>query len=390
MRREGRVPARGEGGIEGPLRGPVLPRRADRCPKTITSPRPSTTSTTCRTSAHAYTTIAADALARYHRLRGHDDACFLTGTDEHGQKIERIAEEHGLSPSAFVDKMSTPFRDAWPAPGSPLRRLHSHHRARHETRAAQSCGSEVRDSGDHLPGRRTRAGTASLARRTTRRRSCSRRATFARSTRPPVERISEPTYFFRLSNKYEQRLLACYERHPAFVQPATRMNEVTSFVRGGLEDLSVSRTTFTWGVPVPGDPGHVMYVWFDALGNYWSALQEPRANGSASGRRTCTWWARTSALPRRVLAGVPDGRGFQRRRASAAGVRARVSHVQRAEDVQVPAQHGEPARARRCVRRRHAALLSDARDRVRARWRLQRQGLDRALQAISATRSATC
>jgi methionyl-tRNA synthetase len=230
---------------------------------------------------HAYTTIAVDALRRYHLLRGHETR-MLTGTDEHGQKIEREAQERGTTPIALATEMSARFRELWPkleiAPDDFIRTTEK----RHEDLAAElwktvaakgdiylgdyegwycvGC-EELKTEKELLPG-----NICPLHQR-------------------PVDRVKEKSYFFRLSS-YQQRLLELYERHPEFVQPESRRNEVLSFVKGGLRDLSVSRTSFTWGIPVPGDPKHVMYVWFDALANYWTAVQDSEAHKKFWGEAT--------------------------------------------------------------------------------------------------------
>lgn len=213
----------------------------------------------------AYTTIVADALARYHRLRGHDTH-FLTGTDEHGQKIERVARDRGETPLAYATEMAERFRQTWPplniAPDDFIRTTEPRHAAR-----AADLWKRMRDRGDIYLG--DYEGWYCVA----------DEAFYTEKdlvdglspTGRPVERVRESSYFFRLS-RYTDILLDFYERHPEFVQPEGRFNEVKSFVRGGLQDLSISRTTFRWGIPVPDDPAHVMYVWFDALTNYWSAL----------------------------------------------------------------------------------------------------------------------
>ena len=215
----------------------------------------------------AYTTIVADTLARYHRLRGHDTR-FLTGTDEHGQKIERKAEERGVSVTAHVDQMAQLFRDLWLkldiAPDDFIRTTEPRHEAR-----AQELWRRVQANGDiylgHYEGWYCTADEAFYTEKEL--------VNGLSPTGRPVEWLREESYFFRLS-RYTDRLLAFYDRRPPFIEPESRMNEVRSFVRGGLEDLSVSRTSFRWGVPVPGDPRHVIYVWFDALSNYWTALGE--------------------------------------------------------------------------------------------------------------------
>jgi methionyl-tRNA synthetase len=215
----------------------------------------------------AYTTIAADVFARYHRLRG-VPSFFLTGTDEHGLKIERVAKERGRSVREFANEMSAPFREMWP-------KLDCHYDyfvrttdADHEKRVAE-IWERIKKNGDLYLG--SYEGWYCVG--------CEAYYTekelepggICPMHKTPAERIREPSYFFRLA-KYQDRLLSLYERRPSFVQPATRMNEVKSFVRSGLEDLSVSRTTFSWGVPVPNDPAHVMYVWFDALFSYYTPM----------------------------------------------------------------------------------------------------------------------
>jgi len=220
----------------------------------------------------AYTTIAVDVLTRYRRTRG-DDTHFLTGTDEHGLKIERVAQEMGMTSAAFADQASRPFKDAWPRLSCRYDDFIRTTEPRHETQV-QALWRRVRERGDLYLGHYE--GWYCVA--------CEGYYTekelepggLCPVHKKPVELVKEPSYFFRLS-KYQDRLLALYESRPSFVAPAARMNEVVSFVKGGLDDLSVSRTSFRWGVPVPDDPDHVMYVWFDALANYWSAVQEPPA-----------------------------------------------------------------------------------------------------------------
>jgi methionyl-tRNA synthetase len=213
----------------------------------------------------AYSTVAADTLARYHRLRGHDTH-FLTGTDEHGQKIERSAAERGLDPQAYVDQMSALFRDAWPqlnvAPDDFIRTTEARHISR-----VQELWTRIVKNGDIYLGEYEGWYCVADEAFYTEKELVNGMSPTGR----PVEKIRESSYFFRLS-KYTDRLLDFYERNPNFLEPESRINEVRGFVKGGLQDLSISRTTFTWGIPVPGDPKHVMYVWFDALTNYWSAL----------------------------------------------------------------------------------------------------------------------
>lgn len=213
----------------------------------------------------AYSTIAADVLARYHRLRGHD-VRFLTGTDEHGQKIERVAEERQLSPLDYANGASALFRDCWPKlacePDDFIRTTEE----RHETRAQKLWRTIAANGHIYLGAYEGWYCVADEAFYTEK-----ELVDGLSPTGRPVERVQEPSYFFKLSD-YTEKLLAFYEKNPGFVQPEGRFNEVKAFVRGGLQDLSVSRTSFTWGVPVPDDPAHVMYVWFDALSNYLTSL----------------------------------------------------------------------------------------------------------------------
>jgi methionyl-tRNA synthetase len=215
----------------------------------------------------AYTTIAADVLTRYHRLRG-QEALFLTGTDEHGLKIERAAKERGMSSQAFSDLMSAPFREIWPKLDCEYGHFVRTTDTDHERRLA-GIWKKVEERGDIYAGSYEGWYCVGCELYYTEKELES--GGICPMHKMPAERITEPTYFFRLS-AYTDRLLALYERNPSFVMPQVRMNEVKSFVRGGLDDLSVSRATFQWGVPVPSDPKHVMYVWFDALFSYFTPL----------------------------------------------------------------------------------------------------------------------
>lgn len=214
---------------------------------------------------NAYSTIAADVLTRYARVRGRS-ARLLTGTDEHGQKIERVAAEQGLPPLEFCDRMIPAFRACWDALGCEIDDFIRTTSPRHQA-VVEEMWRRCEASGDIYLGEYE--GWYSVADETfyTEKELVDGKAPTGR----PVERVKEPSYFFRLS-KYGERLLQYYEAHPTFVRPEGRFNEVKSFVREGLRDLSISRTTFRWGIPVPGAPEHVMYVWFDALTNYVSAL----------------------------------------------------------------------------------------------------------------------
>jgi methionyl-tRNA synthetase len=222
---------------------------------------------------HAYTSIAADVMARFKRLDGYD-VFFLTGTDEHGQKVEQAAADAGVDPQTFTDRISADFRAMTDAMGVSyddwIRTTQDRHKAsctelwkRIEASGNFYLGHyegwyAVRDEAFYdEPELTTRADGSRIA-----------------PSGAPVAWVREPSYFFRLS-AFQDKLLKLYENDPEFVGPASRRSEVTSFVKGGLRDLSVSRTTFSWGVPVPGAPGHVMYVWLDALINYLSGCGFP-------------------------------------------------------------------------------------------------------------------
>jgi methionyl-tRNA synthetase len=218
---------------------------------------------------HAYTSVVADALTRYHRLRG-QRARFLTGTDEHGQKIEREAVKAGMAPQAFVDDVSQRFRGLWPKLGVQPDDFIRTTEARHVA-GVQKWWRKVRDAGDLYKG--SYKGLYCIACEGYKTEKELLPGNLCPIHERPVETREEETWLFRLS-KYQDRLLKLYEEHPEFVLPETRRNEIVSFVQGGLDDLSVSRSNFTWGIPVPDDPGHVIYVWFDALFNYLTAVDE--------------------------------------------------------------------------------------------------------------------
>ncbi len=213
---------------------------------------------------HAYTSVACDAIARYMRLDGLD-VKFLTGTDEHGQKVEKAAATAGVPPLAFVDEVSEHFREMTRTLNLSnddfIRTTQPRHIA-----AAQEIWKKLEASGDiylaNYGGWYATRDEAFYAE--------SELVDGKAPTGADVEWVEEPSYFFKLS-KYQQPLLDFYDSNPDFILPTARRNEVLSFVRGGLNDLSISRTTFKWGIPVPGDEAHIMYVWLDALTNYWTA-----------------------------------------------------------------------------------------------------------------------
>ena len=223
---------------------------------------------------HAYEYISADAIARFKRLDGFD-VRFLTGTDEHGQKMEQTAAAEGIATRELADRNAAAFRDLQVALGSSFDRFIRTTDADHHE-ASQAIWRRMADNGDIYLDKF--AGWYSVRDEAfytdgdlTVRDDGTRVAT---ETGTPVEWTEEESYFFRLS-AYQDKLLAHYESHPDFIGPVTRRNEVASFVRGGLRDLSISRTTFDWGVDVPGDDAHVMYVWVDALTNYLTGVGFP-------------------------------------------------------------------------------------------------------------------
>jgi methionyl-tRNA synthetase len=215
---------------------------------------------------HAYTTVACDVIARYHRLRG-EQVFFLTGTDEHGEKVARTAEEKGLTPKEWTDEIVPRWKEVWD------RLLISNDdfirttEERHE-RPVQEFVQLLYDRGEVYPG--TYRGPYCVSCEEFKVESELLDGSLCPIHGRPVEWLEEENYFFRLS-KYQDALLRLYEEHPEFVQPTERRNEVVSFVKGGLQDVSLSRVSFEWGIPVPWDPKQVIYVWIDALQNYITA-----------------------------------------------------------------------------------------------------------------------
>ncbi|MDA8314970.1 MAG: class I tRNA ligase family protein [Actinomycetota bacterium] len=247
---------------------------------------------------HAYTTVNADALARWHRLCG-DEVFFLTGTDEHGAKVAEAAGEHGVSPKEWADTVVQRFVDAWRdldisnddfirtteprhhhAVQAFLQRIYDNGYIRLDTYRGLYCVS----CEDYYTPEQLIDGNCPVHGR-------------------PVVEMEEENYFFELS-RFEDRLLQWYDEHPEAVRPATKRNEALSFVKGGLKDISITRTSMRWGVPVPWDERHVFYVWYDALVNYLTAIgygeDEPRWRhwwpavhhliGKEIIRFHCVWW----------------------------------------------------------------------------------------------------
>ena len=228
---------------------------------------------------HAYTTVVADFLARYHRLDGYETFS-LTGTDEHGQKVEKSARAAGMEPQAFTDKVSQNFRELAEAMNFSHDDFIRTTEARH-FEASQAIWRALKQNGHIYLG--TYAGWYAVRDEAFYAESELTKQADGRRLAPSgaeVEWVEEPSYFFRLS-AWQDKLMEFYEANPDFIAPESRRNEVLSFVRGGLRDLSVSRTTFKWGVPVPGDPDHIMYVWLDALTNYATAVDYPNTESEA-------------------------------------------------------------------------------------------------------------
>jgi methionyl-tRNA synthetase len=222
---------------------------------------------------HAYTALASDVIARFARLDG-KDVFFLTGTDEHGLKMQQTAAGEGLTPQALADRNSQRFRDMMTALDISQDDFIRTTEPRHH-RASEEIWRRMEAAGDIYLGRYSgwysvRQEAYFDEKETVLGDDGVRREPLG----SPVEWVEEESYFFRLS-AYQDKLLAHYDAHPDFVGPDARRNEVVSFVKGGLEDLSISRTTFDWGIVVPGNPKHVMYVWVDALTNYITAVGFP-------------------------------------------------------------------------------------------------------------------
>ncbi|MBP2242571.1 methionyl-tRNA synthetase [Cytobacillus eiseniae] len=216
---------------------------------------------------HAYTTVAGDAMARYKRLRGYD-VMYLTGTDEHGQKIQEKAEEKGVTPQSYVDEIVSGIQELWRKMDISYDDFIRTTEGRHK-QIVEQIFAQLVDQGDIYLGEYEGWYCTPCESFFTERQlvdgncpDCGR----------AVNKVKEESYFFKVS-KYADRLLQYYEENPSFIQPESRKNEmINNFIKPGLEDLAVSRTTFDWGVKVPGNPKHVVYVWIDALSNYITAL----------------------------------------------------------------------------------------------------------------------
>ncbi|MBV9813906.1 MAG: methionine--tRNA ligase [Acetobacteraceae bacterium] len=222
---------------------------------------------------HVYTSIACDVLARWKRLDGYD-VFFLTGTDEHGQKVEKAARDAGVAPQSFVDGVARQFREAADLFGISYDDFIRTTEQRHKDGCAEIWRRMAANGDVYLGAYEGWYAVRDEAYYGEDELIAGLNGSKIAPTGAPVEWVREPSYFFRLS-AYADKLLQLYESQPDFVSPPSRRNEVVSFVRGGLRDLSISRSSFKWGVPVPDDPDHVMYVWIDALANYVTAMGYP-------------------------------------------------------------------------------------------------------------------
>lgn len=216
---------------------------------------------------NTYTTVAADALARFKRLTGYE-VFFLTGTDEHGEKIQRIAEGKGVTPKEYVDEIVAGIKDLWKLMNISYDKFIRTTDSYHE-KAVQKIVTQLYEQGD-------------IYKSSYEGHYCIPCESFWTETQlvngncpdcgRPVEKRTEEAYFFKMS-KYADKLIEYIETHPEFIQPESRKNEMlNNFLRPGLQDLCISRNSFNWGVPLEFDPGHVVYVWIDALSNYITAL----------------------------------------------------------------------------------------------------------------------
>jgi methionyl-tRNA synthetase len=253
---------------------------------------------------HAYTTVAADVITRWHRQR-QEPVWFLTGTDEHGQKVMRTAEANGVSPQAWADRL---VETAWKPMLETLDVINDDFirttQERHTARV-QTFIQDLYDKGEIYAGEyegyySVRSEEFVPANEITDGSGAEEGRKISTRTGEPLEWVSEQNYFFRMS-AYTQRLLDFYEANPTFVQPSSARNEVIAFVKQGLQDLSISRNTFDWGIPIPWDPTHVLYVWFDALLNYVTAVGLDSTDPEGKEQFARTWPANVHLVGKDIL-----------------------------------------------------------------------------------------
>jgi methionyl-tRNA synthetase len=242
---------------------------------------------------HAYTTIACDTIARRQRMLG-AETFFLTGTDEHGQKIERAAQAAGKTPQQYADEISGEFRRLWKRMGISNDDFIRTTEERHKKRT-QELFRQIRDKGFIYKGTYTGQYCVSDELYVDGAQPGDPCPTCGRIT----ETVKEENYFFKLSS-FQDKLLALYA-NPEFIRPEARRNEVISFVRSGLRDLSITRSTFSWGIPVPDDPKHVIYVWFDALANYITAIGYGSAHAGAQEAFKKLWPADVQMIGKEIV-----------------------------------------------------------------------------------------
>ncbi len=243
---------------------------------------------------HAYTTIACDAVARRQRMLG-KDVFFLTGTDEHGQKIERSAEAAGKTPKQFADEVSAEFRKLWDRMGITYDKFIRTTDEEHKNGVQQMF--------------RTLEKNGYIYKGTYTGQYCTYDELYVDAVGPgapcpecgrPTETVSEENYYFKLS-ALQEPLLKYYEQYPELIRPETRRNEVMAFVRSGLRDLSITRSSFSWGIPVPDDPKHVVYVWLDALCNYITAIGYGSDEASAKAQFAKFWPADLHMIGKEIV-----------------------------------------------------------------------------------------
>ena len=348
----------------------------------------------------AYTTIVCDVIARYKRMCGYDVA-YLTGTDEHGVNIERAAEAAGITPQQLVDKNEKIFRDLWKLLGITITDFVRTTSPEHE-RAVQTLVLRTLERDKNLPPEKRSIYKAKYEGR-----YCIYDNAYVSDTPEPVncptcgrpaELISEENYFFRLS-AYQEKLLQLYREKPEFVQPDFRMNEVRSFVEAGLKDVSISRKTIKWGIPWPGDPEHVFYVWYDALTSYMTGIGYASEDKEKQKKFERFWPANLHMIGKEIIrfhavywpaflmaAELPLPK---------ADLRARLAALRAGKDEQIEGQCRLPRANREGLRRidrrqsrqRCPALLPLARNRLRPGRQFLPRRLDHPLQRRPSQRS---